>query len=187
MDNFLWVGDHPALDFLNTLPVVEGAQVDLLRSDAAVLRWLGEAGMLQESHVAKGAQEGLMGEARVLRETIRAAVFQRKAGGRVNLKPLNAFLREAGSYPQLAADSTGGLALTRRRSVETPRQLMSGLAESAAELLTAVDFDLVRKCEDAECVLWFLDRTKSHRRRWCSMAICGNRNKVRAFRERQQG
>ncbi|MDX3854896.1 CGNR zinc finger domain-containing protein [Streptomyces sp. AK02-01A] len=35
-------------------------------------------------------------------------------------------------------------------------------------------------------LLWFYDRTKSHRRRWwwCSMETCGNRTKVRARRSR---
>lgn len=187
MDNFLWLGDHPALDFLNTLVAMDGARTDLLQSDGAVVQWLGQSGMLPESHVAKAAQEGLLEEARALRETIRAVVVQRKSGGRVNPKPLNTYLREADSYPQLGADSAGHVTLIRRRNLDTPRQVLSRLAESAAELLATVDFELVRKCEDAECVLWFLDKTKSHRRRWCSMAICGNRNKVRAFRERQQG
>nr|WP_254214234.1 CGNR zinc finger domain-containing protein [Burkholderia multivorans] len=36
-------------------------------------------------------------------------------------------------------------------------------------------------------MLWFLDRTKSHRRRWCSKALCGNRQKVAAFRRRHNG
>ena len=65
------------------------------------------------------------------------------------------------------------------------RQLLAPLAEAAAHLLATADFTLVRKCEDHACTLWFLDRTKSHRRRWCSMALCGNRNKVAAFRQRQ--
>jgi predicted RNA-binding Zn ribbon-like protein len=33
----------------------------------------------------------------------------------------------------------------------------------------------------------FYDRTKSHKRRWCSMALCGNRHKVAEFRKRRQG
>jgi predicted RNA-binding Zn ribbon-like protein len=49
-----------------------------------------------------------------------------------------------------------------------------------------MDFNLVRKCEDSDCVLWFVDKTKAHRRRWCSMPLCGNRNKVASFRQRQQ-
>ncbi|MBD2103918.1 CGNR zinc finger domain-containing protein [Leptolyngbya sp. FACHB-261] len=37
---------------------------------------------------------------------------------------------------------------------------------------------LLRCCEGANCTFWFHDRTKSHARRWCSMAICGNRAKA---------
>jgi len=58
-------------------------------------------------------------------------------------------------------------------------------AEAAAELLAEGDFELIRRCESESCVLWFYDRTKSHRRRWCSMASCGNRHKVAAFRSRR--
>jgi predicted RNA-binding Zn ribbon-like protein len=66
----------------------------------------------------------------------------------------------------------------------TPEQLLMPVALSGAELLASGNFDLVRACESAECVLQFYDRTKSHRRRWCSMATCGNRHKVAAFRAR---
>ncbi|WP_422121526.1 CGNR zinc finger domain-containing protein [Providencia huaxiensis] len=44
----------------------------------------------------------------------------------------------------------------------------------------------IRQCEASDCVLYFLDLTKSHRRRWCSMSTCGNRMKVAAFRERKK-
>jgi predicted RNA-binding Zn ribbon-like protein len=54
-------------------------------------------------------------------------------------------------------------------------------------LLATGDFSLVRRCENAACVLWFYDRTRSHHRRWCSMARCGNRHKVAAFRKRRRG
>ena len=69
-------------------------------------------------------------------------------------------------------------------AADTAEQLFVPLAEAAAELLACGNFDLVRKCEDNKCVLWFYDRTKSHKRRWCSMAICGNRAKVAAHRKR---
>jgi predicted RNA-binding Zn ribbon-like protein len=61
------------------------------------------------------------------------------------------------------------------------------VAEAVATLLAKGDFSLVRKCECPDCTLWFHDRTKSHHRRWCSMALCGNRMKVAAFRARQKG
>jgi predicted RNA-binding Zn ribbon-like protein len=64
-------------------------------------------------------------------------------------------------------------------------QLLAPIAEAAAELLTLQDFSIIRKCESPDCVLWFYDRTKGHKRRWCSMAVCGNRHKVSSFRKRQ--
>jgi len=63
-------------------------------------------------------------------------------------------------------------------------QLLAPLAEQAGELIATGDFTLVRQCEHSECILWFYDRTKSHRRRWCSMALCGNRHKVAEHRKR---
>ncbi|HZD77839.1 MAG TPA: CGNR zinc finger domain-containing protein, partial [Acidobacteriaceae bacterium] len=60
------------------------------------------------------------------------------------------------------------------------------LAEAAAAFLATANFDLVRACEGVECVLWFYDRTKAHRRRWCSMGVCGNRAKIVRFRSRQE-
>jgi predicted RNA-binding Zn ribbon-like protein len=64
--------------------------------------------------------------------------------------------------------------------------LLVPVAEAMAELLETGDYQLVRRCENPNCTLLFYDRTKSHRRRWCSMAICGNRMKVAAFRARQR-
>ncbi|WP_428243533.1 CGNR zinc finger domain-containing protein [Gynuella sp.] len=43
----------------------------------------------------------------------------------------------------------------------------------------------VRQYEAHDCTLVFLDTTKSHRRRWCSVVLCGNRMKVAAFRSRK--
>jgi predicted RNA-binding Zn ribbon-like protein len=41
-----------------------------------------------------------------------------------------------------------------------------------------------RLCADPTCTTVFYDRSKNHSAKWCSMQACGNRNKVRAFRQR---
>ncbi|MGH2594863.1 MAG: CGNR zinc finger domain-containing protein [Actinomycetota bacterium] len=41
-----------------------------------------------------------------------------------------------------------------------------------------------RMCADPTCTTVFYDRSKNHSAKWCSMQSCGNRNKVRAFRQR---
>jgi len=181
---FLWLADHPALDLLNTLPRLNGELVDLLKSDADVLEWLLSAEI--SSVRAQSAPPGsLLQAARRLRATVRELVERHKAGERADVSTMNAFLAEAQSYPQLVADRAGGWKIERVRQERTPEQILGPFAEAAADLLTTVDFDLVRRCEDESCVLWFYDQTKSHHRRWCSMAACGNRHKVAAYRRRR--
>lgn len=175
-------GDHPALDLMNT--VVQGAET--WHDDADVMAWLEASGQLSAGTEAPGRPGELLATARGLREVIRAAVVARKAGKRFDVAALNAALAQAQRHMVLVEESGDGLSLQARYAAHTPQQLLAPLAEAAALLLATADFTLVRKCEDHACTLWFLDRTKSHRRRWCSMALCGNRNKVAAFRQRRQ-
>ena len=55
---------------------------------------------------------------------------------------------------------------------------------SAAELLTSGDLAKLRQCGGADCGWLFLDTSRNHRRQWCDMQDCGNRAKVRRFREK---
>ena len=182
----LMLGDHPALDFMNTAARVDGELVDFLQSDRDVVLWLARVGWPLENGLENLRSSALLHAARALREEIRALVERRKAGKRIDTGALNGFLAEARSHLELVLHKNGGLRLERRWKQRTPEQILAPLAELAADLLAAGDFNLVRRCEDEACVLWFYDRTKSHHRRWCSMAACGNRNKVAAFRQRQQ-
>jgi predicted RNA-binding Zn ribbon-like protein len=71
------------------------------------------------------------------------------------------------------------------RQQNTAESILAPVAEAVAELLVKADFQLIKRCEDESCVFWFSDQTKSHHRRWCSAQICGNRNKVAAYRKRR--
>jgi predicted RNA-binding Zn ribbon-like protein len=181
----LFIADQLALDFLNTVLLVDGCEQDLLHSDAAVRGWLERAGLLRPSEpLPQYKAHSLCRAARELRELLRALVARRKLGKRLDPSELNAFLA-AGRQRQELVLERGELRLEARFEKATPEQLLLPVALAGAELLANADFELVRKCESADCVLSFYDRTKSHRRRWCSMATCGNRHKVATFRERQ--
>ena len=180
----LFIADHPVLDLLNTIAVIGGTTVDVLQADADVLCWLEKAELLAGSPGAVPPPL-LLSTMRSLREMIRPLVLKRKAGKRIDPAELNEFLVHAVSYPQLLAAS-GGLRIERHRPARTAAQVLAPLAEEAAQFLSTADFSLVRPCEGKDCILWFYDRTKSHRRRWCSMQLCGNRHKVEAFRDRQR-
>jgi predicted RNA-binding Zn ribbon-like protein len=69
----------------------------------------------------------------------------------------------------------------------TPEQLLQPIAEAIAYLACHADFRLIRACEGSACTLMFLDRTKAHAWRGCSMAACGNRAKAAAHRARSAG
>ena len=178
--------DHPVLDFLNTVPQVNGRPLELWLSDADVADWLVRQGWHDAATLAAADRTGLLEAARSLREAVRTLVARRKQGEALEPAVLNGLLARAASHLELVEEN-GKIRLMRRRRLRTPADLLAPVAEAAAELLAAGDFHLIRKCEDPTCSLWFYDRTKSHRRRWCSMAACGNRNKVAAFRQRRQG
>ena len=65
--------------------------------------------------------------------------------------------------------------------------LLYPVLTAATGLLTSVSRGLVRQCEDAGCGWLFLDRSNARKRRWCSMADCGNRNKARTYYRREAG
>lgn len=82
--------------------------------------------------------------------------------------------------------SETGFEKVHRADYRDPEQILTAVAESVADLLAYGDLSLIRKCENPECVLYFYDTTKNHKRRWCSMAACGNRAKARAFYQRSK-
>jgi predicted RNA-binding Zn ribbon-like protein len=177
--------EHPAIQMLNTVSAVDGELVDALQSDSDVRQWLAQAGWPVEKELSSLKPASLLHAARTLREAIRTLIERRKAEKRLELSTLNEFLSESRSHLELVPEKTG-LHLVRRWKQRTAEEVLAPLAEVAAEFLTTANFELVRRCENEECVLWFYDQTKSHRRRWCSMATCGNRHKVAAFRRRRQ-
>lgn len=182
----LFVADQLALDFLNTSLRLKGEECELLASDRDVRRWLELAGLTEERERLPSYESGaLLSSAITLRQILSDLVLRRKAGKHIDPTGLNAYLARGRQDVQLVSERGGGLRVINVFGRATPEQLLTPVALSGAELLATGDFALVRKCGSEECVLQFYDRTKSHRRRWCSMATCGNRHKVETFRRRQ--
>lgn len=179
-----FVGDDLAINFINTRRIVEGQLTDTLQSDSDVKAWLRRL----EVPIAKGllpfGDGVLLKGARELREIALAAVQDRKSGKKPSLRTLNRFLADAPSHAVLTAYDARNIRVTRVYGKETVEAFLAPVAEAVADLLAEGDFELVRHCEGHDCVMWFYDRTKGHRRRWCTSTGCGNRAKVAAFRAR---
>ena len=61
-----------------------------------------------------------------------------------------------------------------------PLRVLAPVARAIADLAAAGRSVEIGKCANPRCVLYFRDRSRTRRRRWCSMAVCGNRMKVAA-------
>ena len=195
---FYLVGGALCLDLLNT--VKQGQE--LLPDFGSYLRWLTQAGVdakdgtsaatLARWQVESPATTAALAGVRELREILREAVQVFAAGKRVPekvLEALNPLLARSPARSELVrgtAEEATRLHKRFRVHWQEPADLLAPVAESAADLLSSADPALVRQCEGAGCTMMFVDRTKNHRRRWCSMAVCGNRAKVAAHRARQK-
>ena len=81
-------------------------------------------------------------------------------------------------------EQISSLAWRAQRRWHSPESLLIPIARSLADLVCTEDFTNVKACEGPPCTLLFVDRTRGRARRWCSMAICGNRAKQAAHRQR---
>ena len=193
-DGFLFVGNHLALDFLNTRPVMSGQPVELLPDCPALARWLSAAGLITPANAAPLKRRwaaprfaaSLEGVWRI-RESLRRVMLGMEAGHSPPagfLKDLNRLLIEYPCVDQVARGESG-LERRRRFAPELPEHAFAPLADAIAGLLTNASVSRIRKCKT--CVLHFYDTSKKGRRLWCSMNLCGNRSKVAAFAGRQRG
>ena len=193
-DGFLFVGNHLALDFLNTRPVQNGEAVELLPDFDALLRWFKAANLLSFREVAdlwrqwgESAQARQVAEAmREMRERLRKELLARERGGAVQRAAMDELNQQMAEHPMLTRLKAGGGAPTTELWFDPrrPEDLFAPLAHSAATLFADLDRNRVRKCR--QCVLHFYDTSKKGTRRWCSMRLCGNRLKVAAYAARQR-
>jgi predicted RNA-binding Zn ribbon-like protein len=190
-------GDHPALSFVNTYLHPWGEQIDLLASGADLLDWMVSVGLIDDGHrrglarrFARADLDAAAARARETREWLRGVIdVWSRSDGSVPLtveRRLNRLLVLDKQYLRFEQSVGGVPQLHVERHWETPEQLVVPMAAAAADLLATGERDLIRICDGPACSLWFYDRTKAHRRRWCSQAVCGNRDKVRNHRTRAQ-
>ena len=182
----LFLADNLALDFINTQYGVGDQRHDCFIEDQGVMSWLTQAGLLRE-HAEPKAPPGLLALARELRACSSAVVNAAMTGVPVDLTVINQVLEVGRPVSRLewAAD-TAALRVATQPKDSSAASLLWPVADALASLVTHDKFEFVRQCEAHDCVLLFHDLSKSHRRRWCSMATCGNRMKVAAFRARKK-
>jgi predicted RNA-binding Zn ribbon-like protein len=193
-DGFLFLGNHLALDFLNTRLVQDGEAQELLRDFDALLRWFRSVELLTNQRVSalqrswgrSPRAQQVLEELRRFREDLRKEVLSFEGGAdlhRTTIDKLNTLLA---AHPMIAAvkQTEKGRHMGLSFVANKPEDLFAPLAQATAELFTKAERSRVRKC--GQCVLQFLDTSKKGTRRWCSMRSCGNRLKVAAYARRKR-
>jgi predicted RNA-binding Zn ribbon-like protein len=178
-----WLGGRPAVDLVNTLRERWRRRVETLVTPGDLGLWLVEAQLVP---ARPRVTRALLGETRDLREAIDLCMGATLAGTsapRAAAREIDRRLADV--RPRLERDANGALALAERPSVDSARAALAAIALDAARMLgTPAEASRIRVCASPTCSARFYDRSPAGRRRWCSMALCGNEAKARRHRAR---
>jgi predicted RNA-binding Zn ribbon-like protein len=191
----IFVADSPGLDFLNSIATPVDRPVDWIANGDGLLDWLKQAQFVPgdalediRAQARPGELDKVANEARTLREWFRAFVDRHRGAPLTSqdlgeLAPLNRLLERDERFSQIARGDAG-LSLQTLRKWRSPNSLLLPIGEALARFVCTENFSDVKACEGHGCTLLFADHTRARSRRWCSMAICGNRAKQAAHRHR---
>src|SRR5215469_4752642 len=154
-DGFLFLGNHLALDFLNTRPVQNGEAVELLPDFDALLRWFqaadllssGEAARLRQQWAASARAQHVVEAMRELRERLRKEVFAIERSGTVHRSAVDELNQLMAEHPMLTRlKASGGTSTTELWfAPRQPEDLFAPLAHGAATLFADSVRNRVRK------------------------------------------
>ena len=195
----IFIAGSLGLDFLNSIATPVDKPIDWLDSGDGLLKWLAQAKLVPvdaldelKARAMPGELDKVADQARALREWFRG--FVHKHMGRPlaskalqELVPLNRLLERDEAFSQISRqrhDDGDRLDLRMMRRWRSPESLLLPIGEALAKFVCEEDFASVKACEGHSCTLVFADSTRRRARRWCSMAICGNRAKQAAHRTR---
>ena len=197
--NIELVGGRLCLDFANTVSTrIEGQGREYLSDYGQLVAWSQHTRILTDAE-AEVLLDGVasrpdlaaaaLERAIALRETI-YRIFSATADGReaeeVDLSALNRALHHALARLEVVptADTFHWSWVVGSDDLD---YMLWPVVRSAADLLTSDDLRRVRECVREGCDWLFVDLSKNHSRRWCSMNTCGSRVKARRYYQRKRG
>lgn len=166
------------IDFVNTSDLE--TETDELATARELRDWLSARGLVEPGVPAPKAAEHE--HALALRESLRAIMLAH-----------NGHSPDPGATEALERTAQRGRLAVHFAPDGTigPAALGSGVAGALARVLIPVaagaadgSWERVKACRAEDCQWAFYDASRNRSGRWCNMAVCGNRHKVRAYRER---
>jgi predicted RNA-binding Zn ribbon-like protein len=196
----IFIADSLGLDFLNSIATPRDTPIDWLDNGDGLLNWLAQAKLVPadaldaiKARAMPGELDKVADQARALREWFRGFVHKHMgwpltAKALQELGPLNELLERDEAFSQISRHHERDGERFELRAVRrwrSPESLLLPIGEALARFVCEEDFANVKPCDGHSCTLVFVDHTRRRARRWCSMAICGNRAKQAAHRERR--
>ncbi len=191
------IAGNVGLDFANTINGhTRNDPHEYLKSYHDLVVWCHHAGILSERDARMLAQIArhrptlaakALERARALREAVYRVFASHVRGVKpraVDLGMLNSARAEALGHSHIVSTRQGfAWKWTAVRSLD---RLLWPIAIAATDLLVSTDLARVRTCSGERCDWLFVDHSRNHLRRWCSMEECGNRAKAKRFLERKR-
>lgn len=177
--SFIHVGNHLAVDFINTQLMSHGETVNLLSCYDDVRQWAEKIGI----ELTVNNHDVDISDVWLLRDALKTLMENGIGSQSIPKDMIEIVNRSLCHAPMQKKRLTidDGVSLQVLHQPLTLEQLLGKIALEAAELLTSPKREQIKSCSNEKCILMFLDTSRSKKRRWCSMERCGNRAKASNF------
>ena len=171
--DFLFIGNNLAADFVNTEVISQHGRTDLLSSPELASAWFDSAGCARGIKISERDLE----ETKELRASIRRTFDRVVESKPLQVSDVELLNGRCNQLTRVLSSTSHNFKLSFR--LETASDILALIAHTCCELLASARLSSLRKCASEKCILYFVDTSKNQQRQWCSMDICGNREKVR--------
>jgi predicted RNA-binding Zn ribbon-like protein len=164
-------------DYVNTFDFETG--IDTIATPDELAMWFSEQGLVDDL-VEPSAEE--LADAVAVREAIRDLLLTHN-GVEVDAEAASKTLEEAGRKARLGVRFEDGRPVLAPED-DGARGALGRIVAAVAELAPTDEWKRLKTCRDEHCRVAFYDKSRNRSRAWCSMEVCGNREKARSFRQR---
>lgn len=192
MEKLLFLlGGTAWINLVNTTYISNKQKMDILVDPSRTFQWLEENSLLRESDAKALENEELLDSLIVelysLRRLSKLILSDLEQQGTLSPNTMNQFekLVKQVKVSLTIVPNSEKLKLTPEGLTAIDHVLYK-IVDSVIQTLDSMAIKRIRKCEHQECSLYFVDTSKSGKRRWCSMELCGNRKKAAEFYARKK-
>jgi len=164
-------------DYVNTLDFETG--IDTISTPDELATWFSEQGLVDDLVEPSDEEHA---DALAVREAIRELLLANN-GVEADSAAASRTLEEAGRAAHLGVRFEDGRPVLAAEG-DDPRAAIGRIVATVAELAPTDEWKRLKTCRHETCRVAFYDKSRNRSRAWCSMEVCGNREKARNFRHR---